>query len=176
MTLAKSVMRLVKEYDLVFDLEILVPDDDSLADRVFDAGLELALHSGVCCLDSHRRMIWEPEELSWVLDYFPGQVILGMGDDQAVIKKRMPEDMSDVPIVSGAMGIPVPEDLFLPVMISIAQERLLDVIDNASLLTTHGRAVRAGSPWEVIACWQEVVLSFEAIRQAGRPGLAIGCA
>jgi len=172
----KNVKELISKYDISWGDRIFVPDDDQLADRVFEAGLELALAAGVYCLDSHRRMIWQPDELHWALDYFPGLVTLGTGDDQAVIKKRTPEDTSDVPIASGAMGIPVPEDLFLPVMISIAQERLLDVIDNASLLTTHGRAVRAGSPWEVVACWEEVDLSFEAIRRVGRPGLAIGCA
>jgi methylamine--corrinoid protein Co-methyltransferase len=111
-----------------------------------------------------------------VLGNTPVEVTLGMDDDQVMISKRNPEQDSPIAIAAGAIGIPVPEDLFVPVMVSIAKERLVDIVDNATFLTTHGRPIRAGSPWEVVACWQEVDLSFEAINRAGRPGIAIGCA
>jgi methylamine--corrinoid protein Co-methyltransferase len=61
-------------------------------------------------------------------------------------------------------------------MLSYAQEPLIDIIDNASLLLTHGRPIRAGSPWEAVACWQEARLIFEVLKRTGRPGMAIGCA
>ena len=43
------------------------------------------------------------------------------------------------------------------------------------LLSTRGRMIRAGSPWEAIAAWQEKELAFEIRERAGRPGLAVGC-
>jgi len=121
-------------------------------------------------------MIWTESELEWVINNAPSEVTLGLDKDQATIRKRSPESDTPITIAAGAIGIPVPEELFVPVMVSIARERTIDIIDNASLLTTHGRPIRAGSPWEVVACWQEVDLSFEAVRLAGRPGIAIGCA
>lgn len=172
----EPIKRLIKEYDIGWEKDIYVPPDDDLADRLYAAGLALALETGVFCLDTQRRMIWTKDELNYALGTAPVQVTLGMGDDQVTFVKRHPEDRSRVPTASGAIGIPVPEDLFVPVMVSIAQERLVDVIDNASLLTTHGRPIRSGSPWEVVACWQEVDLTFEAINRAGRPGVAVGCA
>jgi methylamine--corrinoid protein Co-methyltransferase len=172
----ETTKALINKYDIRWDEETLVPSDDDLADRVFAAGMELARETGVYCLDTRRRMTWSQQELDYVLGTAPSQVTLGLGDDQVTISKRVPEQATRVPIASGAMGIPVREELFIPVMISIAQERVVDIVDNASLLTTHGRPVRAGSPWEVVACWQEVDMTFEAITRAGRPGVAIGCA
>jgi methylamine--corrinoid protein Co-methyltransferase len=121
-------------------------------------------------------MIWTEQELEWIINTSPSEVTLGLDRDQATIRKRSPESDASIAIAGGAIGIPVPEELFVPVMVSIARERTIDIIDNASLLTTHGRPIRAGSPWEVVACWQEVDLSFEAVNLAGRPGIAIGCA
>jgi len=172
----ETVTRLIDKYDIGWDKASYVPSDDALADRLFAAGFELARETGVYCLDSQRRMIWTAEELDWVLNTTPAEVTLGMGADQATIRKRYPEQDTPITIAAGAIGIPVPEELFVPVMVSITQERIIDIIDNASLLTTHGRPIRAGSPWEVVACWQEVDLSFEAVKRAGRPGIAIGCA
>jgi methylamine--corrinoid protein Co-methyltransferase len=172
----ERVKDLIDKYDLHWDSDTFVPSDDDLADRVYAAGFELALEAGVYCLDTQRRMIWTEEELNWALETTPSEVTLGMGSDQTKIRKRNLEADTPITIAAGAIGIPVTEEMFVPLMVSIAQERLIDIIDNASLLTTHGRPIRAGSPWEVVACWQEVDLSFEAINIAGRPGIAIGCA
>lgn len=172
----ETIKQLIGKYDIGWDQEVYVPSDDALADRLFAAGFELARETGVYCLDTQRRMTWTEGELNWALDTSPSEVALGMGADRAAIRKRHPDQDTPISIAAGAIGIPVPEEMFVPVMVSIAQEKLIDVIDNASLLTTHGRPIRAGSPWEVVACWQEVDLSFEAVNLAGRPGIAIGCA
>jgi methylamine--corrinoid protein Co-methyltransferase len=172
----EKIKDLIRKYEIEWDKDIFVPSDDSLADRVFWAGFELAKETGAYCLDTHRRMTWTEEELEWILGNTPDEVRLGMDADQATIRKRLPDQNSPIGVAAGAIGIPVPEELFVPVMVSIAQERLVDIIDNATFLTTHGRPIRAGSPWEVVACWQEVDLSFEAIKCVGRPGIAIGCA
>ena len=172
----ETIKRLIDKYDIHWDQDSFVPADDKLADRLFTAGFELARETGVLCLDTNRRMIWSEEELTWIMDNTPKEVQLGRGQDQCVISKRSPDQDSPITIAAGAIGIPVPEDLFVPVLVSFAQEKMIDIVDNATFLTTHGRQIRAGSPWEVVACWQEVELSFEALRIAGRPGLAIGCA
>ncbi len=172
----QSINDLIEKYEISWDEKTYVPSDDKLADRLFYAGKELALNTGVLCLDSSRQMIWTRDELDWALNNTPNTVTLGAGKDQCTISKRSPDQASPITIAAGAIGIPVPEELFVPVMVSIIQESVIDIVDNASFLTTHGRPIRAGSPWEVVACWQEVDLSFEAARIAGRPGIAIGCA
>lgn len=172
----KPIARLVKDYDIKWDKDQMVPSDDDLADRAFAAGLELARESGVYCTSTKRRMVWSQDELDEVIATSPAQVTLGEGEDAVTIRARRPEEDSKVTVCGGAYGIPVPEEQFVPIMLSYAQEPIIDFIDNCSLLTTYGRPVRAASPWEAVGCWQEADLSFEVIRRAGRPGMSIGCA
>jgi len=172
----ERITELIKKYDIRWDREVMVPADDALADRVFEAGMELARETGLYCLDTKRRMVWSRDELEGVLNRAPAQVVIGTGDDTVTIASRRPDDDARVPVVGGAYGTQVPEELFVPVMLSYAQEPLIDFIDNASLTTTYGRPIRAGSPWEAVGCWQEAEMSFEVVNRAGRPGMPIGCA
>ena len=59
----KPIARLVEKYDIKWDKDDLVPNDDDLADRTFAAGMELARESGVYCTSTKRRMIWSQAEL-----------------------------------------------------------------------------------------------------------------
>jgi methylamine--corrinoid protein Co-methyltransferase len=171
-----KINQLIDKYDIHFEKENRVPADDQLADRLFSAGRELALESGLYCLDTLRQMRWETNELDWMVNNTPSIEVLGIGKDSATIQKRRPGDTVKVCVVGGPSGIPVSEDLFEPIMRSYAQEPLINIIDDAALIKTHGRPVRAGSPWEVAACWQEAQLIFKVLKRTNRPGLAIGSA
>jgi methylamine--corrinoid protein Co-methyltransferase len=171
-----KIKQLIDKYDIHFGKEKFVPDDEQLADRLFLAGMELAIESGIYCIDTQRQMRWEADELEWTIQTAPSTETLGSGKDSVTILKRCPGDIIRVSVAGGPSGIPVPEDLFEPIMLSYAQEPLIEIIDNASLLQTYGRPIRAGSPWEVAACWQEVKLILKVLERANRPGLALGCA
>jgi len=172
----RKINELVEKHDIQWDQEVMVPHDENLADRLFEAGMALALDAGVYCIDTKRRMIWNAEELEQALRTAPPEEVLGTGKDSVTLYPRRPGDDIRVAVAGGPFGIPVPEDLFVPMMMSYAQEPLIDIIDNASLITTHGRPIRAASPWEAVACWQEKSLIFEVLERAGRPGMPIGCA
>ncbi len=148
----KPIRELVNKYDINWDKDMFLTNDDDLADRVFQAGYELALNTGVYCTSTKRRMIWTKVELDEVIATSPSSVIMGQGDDLAHIQSRRPDEDRRVAVCGGAYGIPVPENLFVPIMLSYAQEPLIDFIDNCSLVSTYGRPIRAGSPWESIAC------------------------
>jgi len=173
----QTIKELIAKYDVRWDKGFHgVPSDDGLADRVYEAGFELALQSGLYCVDTNRQMVWTRDELESVLDNAPTQGTVGEGKDQVTFKKRVPEDDSRVGVIGGPYGIPVPEELFVPVLMSYAQEPLFDIIDNPSLQTTYGYNIRAESPWDQLAVWQEVALTREALERVGRPGMPIGCA
>jgi len=175
--ISQAIKDLVEKYDVRWDKDFYgVPSDDSLADRVYEAGLELATKSGLYCIDTHRQMTWTEEELRDVLLATPTQVSAGEGKDQVTFKKRNVEENVHVGVIGGPYGIPVPEELFIPVLMSYAQEPLFDIIDNPSLETTYGFSIRADSPWEQLAVWQEANLTFEALERVGRAGMPIGCA
>lgn len=172
---APTIKRLVDEYDVAFDDRTLVPSDDDLADRVFRAGLDFAAEVGLFCQSTSRRMVFSREELEQGLRFCAPEVTMGAGNDAVVCRARQPEDDTRVTVIGGAYGVPFPEDLFVPVMLSFAKEPVVDVIENATLETVYGHPIKAGSPWEIVGGWREAELSFEVVKRAGRPGMCIGC-
>lgn len=173
----QTIRELVEKYDIAWDRDFYgVLADDALADRVFAAGYELAQQSGLYCVDTNRRMIWSEDELNQVIENAPTEVTAGEGKDEVTFRKRGVEENVRVGVIGGPYGIPFPEELFVPVVTSYAQEPLLDIVDLPSLQTTYGYNIRAESPWDQLAVWQEAGLTFEALEQAGRPGMPIGCA
>ena len=172
---APTMKRMVQEFDIGFDGSVLVPDDDDLADRVFQAGLAFATEVGLFCQDTSRRITFTRRDLEEGLRFCASEVIMGLGNDAVVARTRRPEDDGGVILVGGAYGVPFPEDLFVPVMLSFAKESVVDVIENATLETVYGYPIKAASPWEILGGWREAELSMEVIGRAGRPGMSVGC-
>jgi methylamine--corrinoid protein Co-methyltransferase len=173
--ITSTVSQQIKKYDLHFDKATFVPGDDDLADRVFQAGLEFAVEVGMFCQDTNRRITWTEAEYLEGLRSCPGKATMGTGNDTVEINARTPESVNPPTFIGGPFGVPVPEDMFVPIMLSYAQEPLIDVIENPTIERVYGHPIKADSPWEVIAGWREAELSFETINRAGRPGMPIGC-
>ncbi len=172
---APTIKRLVKKHGIKFDPKVVVPSDDDLADRLFEAGLEFAEEVGLFCQDTSRRIVWTRHELIDGLRYCPSEAILGAGNDAVTVLARRPEDNVRITVVGGAYGVPVPEQLFVPVMYSYACEPVVDVLENPTLESVYGFPIKADLPWEVLGGWREAELSFEVISRAQRPGMCIGC-
>ncbi len=172
---APTIRKLVKKYGIKFDRETIVPSDNDLADRVFEAGMELAAEIGVFCQTTSRRITWTRDELAEGLRYCPSEALMGDGADAVTARSRVPEDVRPPLISGGAYGVVVPEDLFVPLMLSYAQEAVIDIIDNGNLESVYGYPVKAASPWEALGGWREAELSMQVINRAGRPGLCVGC-
>ncbi len=170
-----TVKRLIDKYKLEFNRSVIVPADDELADRVFQAGLEFAVEVGMYCQDTSRRILWSEDEYLIGLKSCSGKAVMGTGNDTVEIQARVPESERLPTFIGGPFGVPVPEDMFVPIMLSYAQEPLIDVIENPTLEKVYGHPIKAASPWEVLGGWREAELSFETINRAGRPGMPIGC-
>jgi methylamine--corrinoid protein Co-methyltransferase len=174
--IGEKVKQLITKYDISWDDSNLVPSDDALADRLYQAGLELALESGMYCLNTKRQMIWEPGELQGILDDAPAELLVGEGQDSVTIKHRVPEEAARVTIIGGAYGTLIEEELYAPMVEAYAKEPLLDIIEPPSIPTARGRTIRIQSPWEAIAAKREAELALEAVKRAGRPGICVGAA
>jgi methylamine---corrinoid protein Co-methyltransferase len=172
---APTVKRLIEEYDLKFDNSVIVNSDDDLADRIFQAGLDLAEEAGMFCQSTSRRIVWTREELLDGLRNCTSEIVMGAGVDAVVCKARVPDDDERVVVAGGAYGVPVPEHMYIPMSLSYVQEGIIDVVDNPSLESVYGHPVKAGSPWEVLAARREAELALQAINIAGRPGMCLGC-
>jgi methylamine--corrinoid protein Co-methyltransferase len=124
---APTIKNLLKKYDIKYNRSVFVPSDDDLADRVFQAGLELAIEVGMFCQSTSRRIVWTRGELEEGLRFCPGEVTLGMGNDAVTARARRPDDDSRVIVAGGAYGTPVPEDMYIPMSLSYLKGPVIEV-------------------------------------------------
>jgi methylamine--corrinoid protein Co-methyltransferase len=174
--IGKTAREILTKYDIDLKKDTpLINTDDALADRLFEAGLEMAARSGVYCKDSSRWIQWTKEELRSVLNDVPREVTLGIGNDQVTVTHRRPDEASHVVIYGGPFGIPIDEARFIQFHQAYACQPLIEILNLGTLLSSHGHPIRAGSPWEAIAAKQENELAYEVLKRVGRLGMAVGC-
>ncbi len=173
LTLAKTVMKLVGEYDLTFDPQILVPSDDDLADRLYQASMDLFIEMGVYNQSTQRRIMFTREEVEATVAAAPSSLVLGTGKDLVVERHREIEDLEPCCMHSGPTGTPTSEAYHGLILQSCAQEPLVDCLGHGSVATYMGHMVIPGTPLEILAAQRDAVQAREAIRKAGRPGMHI---
>ncbi len=173
MKLFRTTSRLVKEFGIKMDRDQIVVGDDSMADHVYEAAMKLALEMGMLCVSTSRLIQFTEEELSLAMKLAPQEMILGLGRDARTLRARRFGDGHPMTVTGGCPGTPLPEELFLPVMMSYAKEPLIDILIPGSLTSIEGMDVRTGGPLEVRACRQELIWTREALERAGRSGMHI---
>jgi methylamine--corrinoid protein Co-methyltransferase len=170
----QTIKRKLKEHGLekTYDPDNPINIDDSLADRFFKAGWELALELGMLCEDTERIIkISEQELLQSIRDY-QKENILGEGQDQVVMKPRKPEDPNP-PLLAASLGIVCSEENYIPLVQGLVKyNKLVDVLHGPTLATVFGRPVRSGTPYETLMGNYESQLKKEVLWRAGRPGMA----
>ncbi len=168
-----TASRSVKKYDIKYDPEQVVPSDDDLADRIYQAGFELFLELGVYCRDTSRLIIFSREEVEWALKHAPTTVTYGQGKDVRIMTHRSIEDSSPPFCLCTPVGCMVAEERFVAMVQSYAQEPLADTFSSAFSQTVQGRPIKSGTPQEMEAGIWNVVKLREAARAAGRPHIGI---
>ncbi len=173
--LVPKLKEVVAEHDIGYDPSTPVPHDDDLADRVFEAGFELFRDVGLYCPDSQRIMRFTDDELRDALDHAPARIVLGEGKEQRTLVPRQPDSDTRPWCWLGALGAPVStEELYSSIMEAYALYLpLADSITAPSLASFNGRAVRTGTPLEVIAAMRVTGLGKDALRRGNRSGLPI---
>ena len=86
----------------------LVLTDDAFADRLFDAGLEMAEKIGVYCTSTSRQIRWNRSEIIAALSAAPDAITMGTGLDRHVERKRGVGDNAPLTIKAGGVGTVVP--------------------------------------------------------------------
>ena len=167
------VKQLVKKYDLTWDKTSVIPNDPALVDRIFLAAMELAENSGVYCANTERVIRFNRSELESGLLRPSRPLQMGEGKDaRTLYPRRIMDDR--LPLVwAGNPGVPTPEELFQPMVMSWMQEPLVDLATCGSVTTVDGRKVETGTPTEVYAVRRELRLLRESLRRLGRPGMGL---
>ena len=173
LALAKRVSELVSDYGLVFDPWVVVPADDGMADRLYQAGFELFLEMGVYNQSTERRILFEREEMEAAVGSAPNAVTQGMGKDAVVMRHREVEGEEPCIVHSGPTGTPTSERYHPLILQSCAQEPLVDCLGAGSVSTYMGQPVIPGSPIEILAARRDATVAREVARMAGSPGIHI---
>lgn len=171
-----KLKELIKDYDIKYDPDNLVPVDDTLLDDSYKAGMDLLLDVGCLCLDSSRLITFEESEIKETLRNLPGKATLGEGKDEFVYEHRNVEDSSPPVIFGGPTGTPVSEKNIVKIYQSHAQEPLVNLIYMGVPPTIDGIEVKIGTPFELHAEMFNIASARTALRKVGRPGLPLyGC-
>jgi methylamine--corrinoid protein Co-methyltransferase len=181
LALAARTKDLAKKYDISYEPEQIVIDDDAMADRLFEAAMEFAVETGLWNLDTQKVAKFTEQEILRFHDNFHSPYWAGFGKDQVLIEPRQPESTTPALVLGGAAGSALTEgELYVKHMMDFALEPTVDMLSQGNPEFIEGREVRPFSPLEVHGAIQEVGWVREAIRRAGRPGIPLfvapGCA
>ena len=169
------INKALKKYELqnTCNSKIPINFDDELADRFWEAGLEVATEVGMLNTSTERIIKFTREEIITGLNRACGFWRAGWGRDAVDVVPRVPEDSRPPITVLGPIGDLLSEELFIPIHQSSAQNWSLDGISTGVLATVHGREIRTGTPYETLAGALDSRMLREALIRAGRPGMVL---
>jgi methylamine--corrinoid protein Co-methyltransferase len=169
----QRVQELVRQYGLKFERQTPIPADPDLADRLYQAGLELFVELGAYNMSTQRRITFSRAEVEQAVAAAPGAVRLGTGKDAVMMRQRGAKNDAPCVVHSGPTGTPCSERYHPLILQSCTQEPLIDCLGAGSVSTYMGEAIISGTPLEVLGVQRDANAAREATRRAGRPGMHI---
>ncbi|UCG06695.1 MAG: monomethylamine:corrinoid methyltransferase, partial [Desulfobacterales bacterium] len=173
-SLIPNVRDIVNEYEIILDKKNPITSDDAMADRLYEASIELLARTGIYCQDTNRVIQLDRREiLKSVQQFREGQARFGEGKDCRTFISRLPEDKT-LPWLHLGTGIVASSE-----EIAMAQVEGYGSIFEANSVSVpafshvRGMPVTGGSPLEVYASIATVQTARKALWRCGRPGLPI---
>lgn len=169
-----------KMQELAERFEIRAPDEDSwdrfhnedeaLAERALEAGIAFLAEMGTRCLQTERVVRFGEEEVREAIAAAPRQVVVGEGADA----RAFGVGPADVPRGhgTGALHAPFEDEIAVDVARSFVESLDIGYIQSYNFRRLDGREIH-GVPLEAAAGCHAVAQMREAVRQAGKPGMAI---
>ncbi len=168
-----TAAKLKAKYNIKMDKTKMVPEDETLINNLFKAGIDMLEECGVYCTDTKRVIKYSREEILTAIDSVPGNVQYGEGKEALFLNPRSHKSCTPPIIQGGPTGAPCSEDLFRAIHQSYAQEAFVDAIVDGVMQTIHGKDPTPGSPYEIAAVRAECLQVRDACMRAGRPGLGL---
>ncbi len=167
-----AVRKVVKKYKIEFEPDNPCPCDDDLADRVYQAALELYSEVGTYCTNTERVIRFTKEEIEEAVYECPKVVYFGEGPDRVEWHGRMPDD-NQLPHCHVGSGTNTSEDVALKMVEAYARITRAKTLSIPSLTTVGNLSGSCGSPMEVLAGINMMRIARDGLRRASRPGMAI---
>ena len=170
--IAAKLQEVVKEYDIRFDKETLVPADDNLADSVFNAALDFFTAVGSYHMDTERIIKFDENEIRTGIKNVRHKVMFGEGKQSKPFSARKPES-KDLPWTYVGAGIAASSEQLLSALVEgYASIPEADAISVPSLTKIDGIDIRS-PPLEFYASVKMLSLAHKVFERVGRPGLPI---
>jgi len=167
-----KMQQLVKEHKLAHSgPELYFEVEENYVDAAWKAAVRFLVEQGVYCITTNRVIKLTEEEVLEAARAAPGEIVIGEGRDARTIRKRDIKDRRQVNVISGGHS-PWPQNLASMVQTSFARVNRGDMIEGFNLAQVDDREVH-GLPMAVYAAKREMAVMRDALRKAGRPGMAI---
>lgn len=175
MNIYRSCQRLVNKYDIKRNESEIIPTDNSLMKRVFEAGVELFQEVGVYHIDEGRVIRFTKDEVYDALDNTPDQVVLGEGKDASVLNALNVDEGREPSVCAGNQTILYSsEDVMFQTYKACAENPQTDGIWGGVIPIVENKyEVQTGKPTELWAYRKATEILRRAITAAGRPGMYI---
>ncbi|MGD8947333.1 MAG: monomethylamine:corrinoid methyltransferase, partial [Desulfobacterales bacterium] len=168
-----KLSEIIDRYQIKWDRQTIVNSDDDLADRVFQAAIDLIVEAGAYCPDTNRVMEFSREEVLRAAEQSPKAARFGEGREAKTMYGRGVDEDS-VPWIHVGGGIYTTEEqIYLDTVEGLASVGIVDSLSVPSILHLRGKDARVRSPQELLAAIKTVILAREGIRRSGRTGLPI---
>ncbi|MGN1045016.1 MAG: monomethylamine:corrinoid methyltransferase [Candidatus Methanomethylophilaceae archaeon] len=167
----ENASRMKERYRISFGGNI-IPEDEDLLDRLFEAGCDMLTETGFYCPDMGRALRVTRDEIDFALDEVPVNVPLGHGRDTVILEPRRMGSKKGPTVIGGPSGSLVSEELYTGTMISYAQERCIDALFDGAMNIPDADTY-PDSPREMYSVIKEIRYSEMARMNAGRPGMCI---
>jgi hypothetical protein len=167
-----KVREVVENYKIRYDPETPCPADDDLADRIYQAALDLYVGTGTYVVDTERVIQFSREEIEEAVYEAPKEAYFGEGPDRCVFTGRKPDD-SEIPHCHVGSGTDTTEDLALKMVEAYGRISKAKTMSIPSVTTLGPIKSSAGSPVETLSGIYMMRIGREGLRRAGRPGMGI---
>ena len=168
-----KLSEIIDRYQIKWDRQTIVNSDDDLADRVFQAAVDLIVEAGAYCPDTNRVMEFSREEVLRAAEQAPKAARFGEGREAKTMYGRGVDEDS-VPWIHVGGGIYTTEEqIYLDTVEGLASIGIVDSLSVPSILHLRGKDARVRSPQELLVAIKTVILAREGIRRSGRTGLPI---
>ena len=172
--LPQVIMEEMKDLKIEYNPEVLVSDDNTLSDEVWEAGYRVFLRTGLYSINSRRQILFSEDETKEVLKHYKPHIKVGKGRDEITLYNRGVEDSRPPIVFGGPMNADVTEDLMVKLNEAFAREKIIDVLFMPGhIRTMDGVEIRMNSGLEVKAVLKYARAGREAVSRAGRPGMGI---
>jgi hypothetical protein len=174
LTLYKTLQALITRHGLQQDgPERFYEVEDTYADALFQAAVDLLGELGVYCTHTHRTITFTEDEVREALRATPAEITIGAGRDQRVWRKRALEDHQPPGINVAGHG-PWSDALTpLPLVVrELVRHDRVDLIEGYMYARIDGWEVHTMAS-RAYAARRAVAKVREGLAMAGRSGLAI---